>query len=264
MALPFSGKMRRPMKPLPRILVLLAGVAAVIGCGSASGSRRGAASECAGCHRRSLDAQRALASVHPPFAEENCAACHARHGPRGENVLVDSEPALCLSCHDDEEFQRGHVHSAVQMSGCTGCHRPHASANAKLLAEPPATLCGTCHTSVEKAHGGYRVEGARCAMCHVPHSSSGDKLLAEVTHEVLSDCSSCHAPTSSPRPLALAKPPPALCFDCHSEEEKAFAKKVVHEPVRRGASRDWRAMYENAARTGTELAKCLAQNGETK
>jgi len=201
----------------PLRLVLLLAAALCAGCGGVPS--RGASSDCVDCHaRKTLKAEWARPRVHEPFKDEaGCDACHKRHGQRGENVLAEAEPGLCLRCHDGDAFQRGKLHSAVQLSGCSGCHQAHAGDQPKLLRASREAICGQCHTDVTKQHGGYRVDGVRCAMCHDPHSSSNEKLLREVTHEVLADCTNCHAAPGKGKPFTLSKSEPALCYDCHSE-----------------------------------------------
>src|SRR5512142_1034207 len=143
--------------------------ALLAGCGGAK--PRGKASDCAGCHAtKTLKAQWALPRVHEPFrSETGCDACHERHGEKGQNLLVEAEPGLCLRCHQGEAFQRGRLHSALQMGGCSGCHKPHASALPALLARPREAVCAECHTDVTKSHGGYPIPAARCEGCHDPH-----------------------------------------------------------------------------------------------
>ena len=136
------------------ITVAVLAAALVTGCGGVPS--RGKASDCADCHaKRTLKAQWALPQVHEPFKDKaGCDACHESHGEKGQNVLVEAEPGLCLRCHDGEAFQRGKPHTAFQMGGCSGCHQPHAGKVAKLLDVPREALCAQCHTDVAKAHGG--------------------------------------------------------------------------------------------------------------
>src|SRR5512138_469462 len=163
------------MQPLARVLVAAA-LAALAAC--AGSSRHAASRDCAKCHKESVKAQQARRFVHEPFRDAvGCDVCHKRHGVKGENLLVDSEPALCLQCHDGERFERGRRHSAIEMSGCSGCHEPHAGDVPKLLDASAETLCATCHTDVAKPHGGYAPPGKSCRICHDPHSAASEKLL---------------------------------------------------------------------------------------
>ena len=55
---------------------------------------------CAGCHADVTEPPEA-ASIHAP-AQGDCLQCHLPHGGDGMGMLVESTPALCFNCHDEQ------------------------------------------------------------------------------------------------------------------------------------------------------------------
>ncbi len=69
---------------------------------------------CLGCHAQYRGP---FAYQHPPVTE-NCMLCHTAHGSPNTNLLLVSQPALCLQCHT------GHHNGAglPLPDRCTNCH----------------------------------------------------------------------------------------------------------------------------------------------
>ena len=69
---------------------------------------------CLSCHAQYRGP---FAYQHPPVSE-NCMLCHTAHGSPNTNLLLVSEPALCLQCHT------GHHNGAglPLIDRCTNCH----------------------------------------------------------------------------------------------------------------------------------------------
>lgn len=144
-------------------------------------------------------------TVHPPYAERLCEACHTFDvGGKTERVLsvqvrpglsrsqdqrMLAEPVeqLCFECHDDKSPQKAppgsYTHGPVAAGACVFCHNPHSSPNpAMLRAAPPRTLCLQCHQAEDLAanelHPPLEDLGDEdCTSCHNPHRSSSPYML---------------------------------------------------------------------------------------
>jgi predicted CXXCH cytochrome family protein len=188
-------------------------------------------------------------------AAESCDNCHeataAEHPQKGVKTfkLNESEPALCVNCHDGLGG-KAQVHEPFADGSCTTCHSPHASNQARLLLKQQKELCSDCHSEPgEVAHPHGPVEAGDCTACHAPHSSDNQPLLAgkgdalctechsdvadllkakKVQHAALDDgCTSCHRPHGGANPKLLAEAGQALCFQCHDD----IAAKIQNSPV---------------------------------
>jgi len=147
--------------------------------------------------------QRVRATMHPPYAEQDCSACHnlARNTsePGSGSFAVmdfsDDEAAgfmvmpveqLCFECHDDmtEEAateQDMMIHDPVASGECIECHNPHRSPYPHLLRAPEVrTLCFKCHDEEiadgEDDHPELETKES-CLECHNPHMSTDEYLL---------------------------------------------------------------------------------------
>lgn len=144
-------------------------------------------------------------TVHPPFAERLCDACHTFESEsRSKNILsvpigqgvtraqdqrMLAEPVeqLCFECHDDMSPEKAdpgtYTHGPVAAGACVFCHNPHSSPNASLLrAASPRLLCLKCHQAQDLAanelHPPLEDLGDEdCTSCHNPHRSSSRYLL---------------------------------------------------------------------------------------
>ena len=92
-------------------------------------------------------------SVHQPFTDGKCAACHSSDG----TVVVPNTQAeidLCLSCHSDASLGNSHRYGGDMvdpttdgMLTCLSCHLPHGAENTYLLKlDGKGELCVSCHT----------------------------------------------------------------------------------------------------------------------
>jgi predicted CXXCH cytochrome family protein len=113
-------------------------------------------------------------SIHPPYQEKNCAACHDRD--QGFQ-LAEKSPDLCYECHDNFTKKYNTVHAPVEEGLCLDCHNQHFSANAHLLVQQGSALCVTCHdqTDIVNIDAQHRMT-ADCLDCHDPHGSNGRHL----------------------------------------------------------------------------------------
>lgn len=189
----------------------------------------GVFAECvtASCHA----AYRAVpAGAHPPFADRDCAACHAAtgkpHPGSGSMQLVAAGRDLCLNCHEDPAKGQPFVHPPVA-DDCTACHHPHQSANARLLLEPGGRLCLMCHDQIfagKMVHG--PVKAKNCAICHVPHASDSQALLTLPGNQV---CLACHGQIGEIVRQAKSQHEPVAngrCWECHTPHASDFKPQL--------------------------------------
>ena len=150
---------------------------------------------------------------HGPFQEGSCTECHNPHGTPNKKFLQQKMPALCFSCHSEDEGMLASgkvVHFPVGKGECTICHDPHQSDMAfHLKSETIAELCNNCHgkSMVKYKYMHEPFESGDCNACHSPHVSDFDHLLVAGGS--------------------------ALCLECHQEREEEFKRRYVHEPVKK-------------------------------
>jgi predicted CXXCH cytochrome family protein len=220
---------------------------------------------CAKCHDTS-----GAAPPHPVIKAQGCTACHDPHASKNPTLTkIWPVEALCYKCHakyDDAEF----IHTAVKQGKCLGCHSPHAGDAKPLLLDKREALCSSCHETAELTKGAHKhapvVEG-QCLSCHDPHRSDykaqtvekGKRLCLachdakakpgpataslnfrvdlarKLVHKPVSggDCQDCHTPQhSSDNAALLQKPPPDLCFKCHTRFDELY--KFQHSAAKLG------------------------------
>lgn len=200
---------------------------------------------CLQCHVGVRKTRSRSRSLHPPFLQGPCAACHDPHGSREPKLLARAPGTLCLGCHGDLAKRladpKAVVHAPVQGGDCLACHRGHGSTEPALLTEPEGKLCAGCHDLASEPltakHGGYAVEAARCTGCHDPHVGGAKGIVAAEAHAPFGggDCATCHAdPTVPPGPAGRREPGLAACAGCHDFEAVLKAGRP-HAPARDGA-----------------------------
>ena len=115
-----------------------------------------------------------FASIHAPFAEKQCDACH--DGSARMRVSADLE-ASCGECHE-EFFEDEVAHEPVADGDCTLCHAPHRSKYRALLLQPVFETCTDCHDEPDElSEPAHAADGAEnCTTCHDPHFG-GEFLL---------------------------------------------------------------------------------------
>ncbi|HHK60336.1 MAG TPA: hypothetical protein ENJ73_01245, partial [Desulfobacterales bacterium] len=102
----------------PRILALIP-LALLFTAPPTFGAPR-ASTECLTCHDRAGFRDR---YAHQPVARGRCLACHLPHVSRYANLLMQPEPELCLSCHQQvaSALKKDYIHSPIRQTGCTPC-----------------------------------------------------------------------------------------------------------------------------------------------
>ncbi|MFN6963846.1 MAG: DmsE family decaheme c-type cytochrome [Pyrinomonadaceae bacterium] len=179
-----------------------------------------------------------------------CTDCHSSHGS-GHNdltaesitfvggiagdrpnegttaMLKQSEPQLCLSCHNEtrSQFTKPFHHKVLEGTmKCSDCHNAHGGFEQKQtrLAVGNDAGCVKCHANKAGPfvfeHAPLKVEG--CSACHTPHGSANAKLLKRA--QVRQLCFECHTGISE----ELGPQAPSLhnqaqvryqqCTVCHS------------------------------------------------
>ena len=117
-----------------------------------------------------------VASVHKPFAEEKCTACHATPS---EVFAATMDTNLCLNCHQPVMSEYPAMHGPVVGKACLWCHEPHQAAAPSLLKTTAPSLCLQCHerellsTKVE----GHKSETQSCLDCHQGHGGHAVPFL---------------------------------------------------------------------------------------
>jgi predicted CXXCH cytochrome family protein len=113
-------------------------------------------------------------SIHQPFAERNCAACHDTGRKMGVRQDV---MAACRTCHE-RYFTSEATHPPVQKAQCAKCHEPHRARESDLLSRALFDTCMECHDPPEElsrdAHSGENVR--ECTRCHDAHFGEGVRL----------------------------------------------------------------------------------------
>lgn len=181
------------------------------------------------------------ATVHRPV-EGQCLACH-RFSKKAHTTEVDlaaNQPELCLGCHKalakaaKLELAVPHPPMGDQ---CTACHDPHASKEHHLLQQKLPKLCFSCHGEAEvQAKHPLPVTASSCISCHAAHGSEvKGMLLGQALHPPFAEqaCQACHRKGLGSKVL-LQRSGAALCFACHSQQEKEWGKGAVHGAVAKG------------------------------
>jgi len=150
---------------------------------------------CTSCHDPHGSSRPGLiveGSVHPPFGEGACDACHEGTASR---LVEDGRRVLCLACHSEIEEQIASYpfpHAAVSTGGCTACHSPHASGEPTLIRAGGGSVCTTCHAEQAPREGDVAhgiIEWVGCQACHTPHGGTRPKLLVAEGNAL---CNRCH------------------------------------------------------------------------
>ncbi|HWR96802.1 MAG TPA: cytochrome c3 family protein, partial [Candidatus Methanoperedens sp.] len=211
-----------------------------------------AADACLDCHDRK-DVGNGNRSVHPPFADDDCQACHLDHGDEGRLVLSADGNALCDSCHDTQEraFLRAHRDVRGPKARCISCHDPHRSAEEQLLTpnrHRPLAFgrCDPCHRYDGRL---TKPVGELCLGCH-----GGEEFTRRIAHAPVrrGECLSCHDPHASREPFLLtARYAPgrgsggerdvALCLRCH--DRAGYFDGGAERTLFRAGGRNYHALH---------------------
>ena len=256
----FDGRPRRPpSRPavLRRGRVLPGGALALLLGWSLLGAPPPLAAEpCSECHEKK-EIGAGSRSVHPPFDENDCTACHLDHGDNGRLVLAAVGNALCEGCHEsgDPGFLKAHHDVRGAKVLCTSCHDPHRSTEEHLLLpnrHRPLAFgrCDPCHR-----YDGKLLKPVRelCLGCH-----GGEEFTRRIAHAPVKrgECLSCHDPHVSRLPALLkARFAPgrwitregdiALCLGCH--DRRTFYSATAEVTLFRAGGSNLHALHVGGA-----------------
>jgi predicted CXXCH cytochrome family protein len=211
------------------------------------------AEKCLDCHDKKAIGK-GERSVHPPFGEEDCTACHADHGDSEKLVLARSGNALCTECHDtgDTGLLKAHRGIRGDRASCLSCHDPHRSAQERLLRPSrhrPLAFgrCDPCHR-----YDGRLLKPTVKELCLGCHA--GEEFSRRVAHGPVrsGECLACHDPHGSREPFLLkgryaagrwttGEADMALCFGCH--DRTVFTSGVPVGTGFRSPGRNYHALH---------------------
>jgi len=176
--------------------------------------------------------------VHGPVVVGNCGWCHEAHKSDYPSLVKDSQPDLCMTCHDPTLIENDAYHASLSDRRCTECHDPHASGNRLLLADSrtyerraatmallpsphagwPKDLCQSCHIP-EQSNALTDDVDATCLTCH--NEYTGPDVADTGIHEAVTQgkCSTCHMPHRSTMPNLIRADAEQMCYQCHKPEE---------------------------------------------
>ncbi len=118
------------------------------------------------------------------LSDVGCTDCHDIHTGVGKFSLKAEDPALCYSCHQEEQakshFPSTHPIKEGKMN-CSSCHNVHGAVGESLNTDERLNdLCLNCHTRYQGpfVFGHAPVEDD-CTICHDPHGSVANNLLVQ-------------------------------------------------------------------------------------
>lgn len=200
---------------------------------------------CTLCHENLSTALNADES-HKPFKSGDCAQCHTAHSSKYNNLMKDSETAVCARCHEGAAAK--HSMPGAEDYSCADCHDPHMATKKTPLAPYAhevfaAGECESCHTLQDGEvvfEDGFPPDD----LCSTCHDVQAEKIVGMGSHfgendlkeEGTATCLQCHDPhTSRIASLGIAKQD-ELCRKCHEEilDKSEFAG-IMHSPFAQGS-----------------------------
>jgi predicted CXXCH cytochrome family protein len=183
---------------------------------------------------------------HRPFKNGDCAECHAAHSSEHENLMIDSESAVCARCHEGAAAK--HSMPGAEDYSCADCHDPHMATKKTPFASYAHEVfaagdCESCHTLED---GNVVLEDDfppddLCSTCHdeqAEHIEGSDSHFGEneLKNKGTATCLQCHDPhTSRIASLAVAEQD-ELCRSCHEElPVKDGFEGIMHSPFAEGS-----------------------------
>ncbi|MBI5014688.1 MAG: cytochrome c3 family protein [Deltaproteobacteria bacterium] len=166
---------------------------------------------------------------------ESCSQCHTF--ARGEVVLKQKVPELCLSCHRvgteaDRAVIKKNKHTESVTPACLRCHEAHASFEGKLLRSSGAS-CTPCHQ--EAGYKGYTHDkGASPESCTICHDAHGSAFPQMMRGERIDPCKRCHKDVASPERYPRSFHAPVeeqRCFDCHAPHPQGGQPRLLKAAV---------------------------------
>lgn len=183
---------------------------------------------CLTCHSSNADHMNFSRSAHSEN-DLSCLSCHSSHkGLVNQFLLIQSQPALCYTCHQKikPQFNMPFHHRVEEgLIQCADCHNPHGGFIGKQLRSASArdSVCYTCHADKQGPfvfeHQPIKTEG--CIACHSPHGSPNPHLIKTSNLNIL--CLKCH--TASTFSGASGTP------DFHNQAAQYQACTICHAAI---------------------------------
>jgi len=185
-------------------------------------SREQSSARCISCHGEAHEQSHFSESAHSGSAV-GCLDCHSpHHAKQAEHLLVQSQPALCYSCHTaaKADFAKPFHHRVNEgLVECSDCHNVHGTENVRQVRALPSgdAVCFKCHVDKQGPflfeHVPVKTEG--CSSCHTPHGSTNPRFLRVGVINMM--CLQCHTfPTASPLgPVHNQSQKYQACTMCH-------------------------------------------------
>ncbi|MBI4469987.1 MAG: DmsE family decaheme c-type cytochrome [Acidobacteria bacterium] len=181
---------------------------------------------CLNCHRGEPTPEW-KGSAHP-MNSVFCFDCHNPHRGEAKNLLKETEPNLCFSCHREKRAQMTMPSHHPVREGrikCTDCHNQHGSTTRPMLrAESVSQLCFRCHAEKE---GPFIYEHPpvteSCTICHNPHGTVANYLLVQNQPFLCLQCHAAHVRQQLPPLLDAVDVPEkrqaflTRCTQCHQQ-----------------------------------------------
>jgi predicted CXXCH cytochrome family protein len=174
---------------------------------------------CYKCHEK-LRERLSDRSVHFPFKNGKCAACHNPHTGDVKGLLNEQINSLCLDCHEAvrNNLKKANIHGALMKGSCSDCHYPHSGENPGLLVKNEKELCWGCHEDLKEqlnqAHIHSPFNSGECSSCHDPHGSSQEYQLLASPNKT---CKKCHSPRCNVKGVSITHiTKDKDCASCHS------------------------------------------------
>ncbi|HRX86832.1 MAG TPA: cytochrome c3 family protein [Phycisphaerae bacterium] len=115
----------------------------------------------------------AFVSIHPPYADQQCDACH--NAEKRMNVVGETRDT-CGECHEDFFDEDKVTHFPVASGDCLSCHQPHRSRFPALLVQSVKDTCAGCHDTGDLSEDAHQGDVSNCVKCHDAHFG-GEYLL---------------------------------------------------------------------------------------
>ncbi len=181
---------------------------------------------CSACHS-DIDT---AAKPHEPAGTYDCFSCHQPSYDPARFALVNSQMALCATCHSqttDSLLGQKFVHGPVASGECLICHDPHGGKRKNLLRSSTLDMCMRCHFDTVPQEVKNSLHGdLECDDCHQPHGGGNPNfLIEEGANLCLSECHDLpdeelggHPIPGHPRQAAVDPSKPGRqmwCLSCH-------------------------------------------------
>ncbi|MEX2303919.1 MAG: cytochrome c3 family protein [Bryobacterales bacterium] len=194
----------------------------------------------------------------------NCVDCHSVHDIREVRHALSPVhplrlPQTCARCHADAEHMEGYGIPTDQFAKYERSVHWHAVSVRRDLSAP---TCATCHGNHGATPPGVTSVENVCGNCHVVFQRLFDESPHKAAFESMgmAACIVCHSNHEIVQPTVsmLGVAEGAVCVDCHSEGETAYAVAAgMREQLDKlsGALDNAEGILEKAEQSGMEVSQ---------